>query len=284
MKLYFSINSSDQLFALRDSIEKANILYSFAYSKNLKITEVLSIANRYLILDSGAFSVWQSGKTVVLDDYISWIASLQKQVCLDDVIFINLDVIPGEFGRKPTATEVHSACEESLANYRKIRSLFPTLKIMPVYHEHDPIGYLKEYLSTDCYLLGISPANDSSTTARAVWLDTVFSRVGLKKRCHGLAVLSERLLKRFPFYSVDAATWIRAAAFGQASKFSTKEGKMMTYNYREKISALKYMNRDIVDISSKQYSARRLSFVYSLSAYEKYLTELWKKRGVVWND
>lgn len=52
------------------------------------------------MLDSGAFSAWNAGKTVSLDDVKrAYAAFLNKaEELFDEVWLINLDVIPGERG------------------------------------------------------------------------------------------------------------------------------------------------------------------------------------------
>ena len=60
---------------------KLNILIAYPYFNN-QILETLKNADidYNLIIDSGAYSVWNSGKTITLDEYCSFLDKVSKEI------------------------------------------------------------------------------------------------------------------------------------------------------------------------------------------------------------
>lgn len=86
-----------------------------------------------LMIDSGAFSVWKSGASVNLDEYISFCKKYEE----DLQVIVALDVIPGNAKDKGRLTKeaIQKACEEGWENYLKMLSAgLPKSKVIPVFH------------------------------------------------------------------------------------------------------------------------------------------------------
>lgn len=181
--------------------------------------------SRLLMIDSGAFTVWSKGATVDLDSYI--------QFCLDNPqvsYYVNLDVIPGRFRQKKTIQSPIActwAAEEGWDNYQKmIEHGVPKNKLIPVFHRSDPIYILKRYLNAGVKYIGISPANDDTTSQKIDWLKEIrpylFDGNTPVVKTHGFAVTSYRLMTchdkkqgwEWEWHSVDSASWKLAAAWG----------------------------------------------------------------------
>ena len=98
-------------------------------SSNLKYLE-------NLMIDSGAFSVWKSGLSVDLNEYIRFCLKYK-----DDLqVIVALDVIPGSIKDKGRLTKeaIQKACEEGWENYLKMLSAgLPKSKVVPVFHQFD---------------------------------------------------------------------------------------------------------------------------------------------------
>lgn len=166
-----------------------------------------------LILDSGAFSAWTKKVEIKIDDYIAFIKSTI------DVVdhYVNLDVIPAEFGRKPTEEEVEASAQASWDNmvYMESEGLHP----IPVYHMGEGLEWLDKLINHGCDYIGISPANDRTTKQKIEWLDMVFNHICDKDgipciKTHGFGVTSLPILYRYPWYSCDSMSWLRHAAYG----------------------------------------------------------------------
>ena len=94
----------------------------------------------------------------------------------------------------------------------------PKEKLMHVFHQGDNFKWLDKIVSLEPRYIALSPANDKCTSDRSYWLDECMKYVCIKKkplaRLHGLAVTSPKLINRYPWYSVDSATWIISAGLG----------------------------------------------------------------------
>ena len=167
----------------------------------------------WLILDSGAFSAWTRKVTINIDDYIAYIKANQHLVAA----YVNLDVIPGEFGRVPSDEEVEASAAQGFENmlYMEKHGLHP----MPVYHMGESLKWLDKMIDHGCDYIGISPANDRTTDQKRDWLDMVFDHIcdadGWPKiKTHGFGVTSIPLMMRYPWYTADSTSWILFGVYG----------------------------------------------------------------------
>lgn len=172
--------------------------------------------SRLLMLDSGAFSVWNSGSTIDFEEYISFCK--RRPHCS---YYVNLDVIPGVPGNKRSLTKdsIEASCKAGWQNYRRMIEKLPMDKVIPVYHQNDPIRWLDKYLAFGVKYIGISPANDNATSGKLKWMSTLrktlFSNGEPVVRTHGFAVTSYDLMRYWQWHSVDSASWKLTAAWGQ---------------------------------------------------------------------
>lgn len=262
-----------QLILMND-IKAPNILISFAYSK---IISDLRYEPEYLILDSGAFTAWNSGTQVDIEAYANW--ALANQSKAKKVVAVNLDVIPGEAGRTSTRQERLDGMKQSLINADYLRSR--GLEVMEVYHQDEPLVFLDtllDRLPVDG-ILGISPRNDVSLKSRIEWQQLVlrhfYKRFGVEKlpKTHGLAVTSFDAMKAFPYYSVDSSTWTTSMRFGQ---YITEWGKA---------KKLEQIIPKTGEMNSKE--AVLVGLRKSVESYIQVgigITSLWERRGVKWKD
>jgi len=158
-----------------------------------------------IMLDSGAFSVWNSGKTVDLQEYIQFCKGCKKA---DH--FVNLDVIPDD------KISVELAAEQGMANYKIIRKALPKHSFIPVVHQGENLQWIDRYEKLGVDYIGISPSNACSKEERRQWLLAVKKHLGKRKmKCHGFGVAALELLECFDWYSVDSTTWAMHAQVWQ---------------------------------------------------------------------
>ncbi len=171
-----------------------------------------------LIIDSGAFSAWNSNMPIVLDDYVKVLKDFSTYLHLfKEVHIVNLDVIPGSPNQKVTYEQVESAAEEGLQNYIKLLNL--DLKgyssIIHVFHQGESISLLKRILQLNPTYIGISPSNSSTTQQRQFWLDEAFKHLPQSIHAHGFAVTSHQLMYQYPWFSVDSISWFILGVYGK---------------------------------------------------------------------
>lgn len=171
-----------------------------------------------MLLDSGAFSAWTKKIEIDIDEYIDFYHKHKNYI---DYI-INLDVIPGEWGRTATKEEAAIACEKGFENYYyMLEHNVPHEKLLHVFHQGDSFTYLDRLFEECTDYICISPANDKTTDQKRKWLETVYGDYvcATKKRMprvrtHGLGVTALDLLWEYPFYSVDSTSWTLTSRFG----------------------------------------------------------------------
>jgi len=188
-------------------------LLSAAYEKEIwsHLTYCIDadVEGRDLIIDSGAFTAWNSGKPMTLDKLHYLLDKLLKKAPQHNYYFIALDVIPGEAGRMATADEIKTAVDESVKNFDIQLERYGKM-VLPVFHTGEDISLLHHYFNLTDYVC-LSPNQNMSEMQRFNWVNNVYLK---DKKFHGLATTGNRMLGGFDWYSVDSAGWLMVAAMG----------------------------------------------------------------------
>lgn len=179
---------------------------------DLKLSELPDVTLD-VIIDSGAFSAWVKETSVDLSKYIEYIHHFKGS----PHTYINLDVIPGAFGRIPSREEVEASAAAGYQNLKLMEK--EGLRPMPVFHQGEDFKWLYKMLEDGYDFIGISPANDRTTSQRIVWLDNVFHMLTNSQgeplvKTHGLAATGLKILQRYPWYSCDSTSWRVAGDLG----------------------------------------------------------------------
>lgn len=110
-------------------------------------------------------------------------------------------------------------------------------------------------------------ANDSLP-----YLDKIFNITRDKVKVHGLAMTKTTLIEKYPFFSVDSTSPLSTVIFGRYSR------PIMAFNEREDIFKAK-------SIECYDDDWQRLEkAIVETKLTQDYITELWKKKGVKWDD
>lgn len=276
MKIYLALPSSGLLISSLNQVKYPNILCSFAYKNAVNH---IDYEMKQLTLDSGAFTAWNSGGSVDIDEYAQYCLDWMKKV--PHLRAVNLDVIPGEAGRTSTQYERELGMKESLKNADYLRS--KGLSVEEVFHQDEPFEFLDLLVQRlpKGQVLCISPRNDVSKKQRLAWLQKVLAHlvktVGKDNlpKMHGLAVTSKDLMLAFPFYSVDSSTYINAARFGVTHDYDgsgIKTSDVLGFNVKN---------------TTDQAGAMRQMILMSVDYYQRMeamVTTTWKRRGISWEE
>jgi hypothetical protein len=174
-----------------------NVLVSQIYLKEKEIEFLVSRKGQYnLIVDSGAFTAFNAGKTVDLDAYCDMIKRLEF---LQPFEYVQLDVIGNH--------------EETMRNYLKMRDM--GLNPVPVFTRGAPLEMLEKFYEMTDYVFigGIARAKSDPENAFVRW---IASKVG-KRKMHLLGVTRNDAVNAARPYSVDSSTWIQCARYGNLS-------------------------------------------------------------------
>lgn len=174
-----------------------------------------------LFIDSGAFSAHTKGKVVDLEDYISYVNSIDEHV----YVFAQLDKIPGTFGLEHTIEEVAEGAEKSWENYLYMKDKVKSRdKLMPIFHQGEDFKWLKnmlEYTHEDgshIKYIGISSNNNESIKGKINWFQKAFSIIAKSSnpnvKVHAFGMVIPKVLTQMPFTSADSTGWIMTGANG----------------------------------------------------------------------
>jgi hypothetical protein len=273
MKMIFSAASNNKW--LDGLIELGATSFLFSFENKGVIKQVRYLSTKYadrkflILIDSGAFSVFNRGMKLDLDLYCQFIEKVKAVPTPHEIYFINVDVIPQAKGTTPTAAEIERACEQGLENYMKLRSRGHNT--LHTFHQFDDFKYLdiiRNECDTDHYIC-ISPANDQSLESRTHWLREVTKQIKTTTRTHCLGLTAHKILEQLPVFSADSSTWRAGARYGVV--FDWENFVMM------KKQDLTTSNCIFYDPKNHCYDATR----YHLNI-ETHLTRIWDERGVIW--
>lgn len=201
-----------------------NRLFSYAYPEELKkwidrIDEKKGEGK--VIIDSGAFSAWNAGREIDIDDYIDF-ATTYSHILESKgkkVRVVNLDVIPGEKGSTSSICRYNSkVIKEAATKGFKNLLYFLQKGIIPihVFHQGEDFKWLERMCEKTDYI-GVSPANDVAIKQKKLWIKKVFDFLYINKikvDTHGFGIFGFDLIKDFPFTSCDATTSRLQAGYG----------------------------------------------------------------------
>lgn len=147
------------------------------------------------ILDSGAYSAWNSGKVIDFDELCKEAGS----------------------GRwdEAVALDVVGDAQASLENARKMKER--GLHVMPVFHFGEPWHILQAY-KDEFGRIGLSCRFGEPKAKSMAWLDQCFSRA-YPSQFHSFGWVSEEMLMRFPFTTADTASWHTGIRFGKGQAY-----------------------------------------------------------------
>jgi hypothetical protein len=215
-----------------------------------------------VIIDSGAFTAWTTGKSINPKDYAAWALDFDKRWRdkFASLEFMNLDVIGDQDG-----TWRNLSILEGLG-----------MKPLPIITYGVDLKHLDRALENYDYIAlgGLVPYTRQKDKLRA-WLNACFSRVmayhkktGTMRRLHLLGVTTDWVLKRYPCYSSDSSSWVSCLRFGGGDAAGIKQ--LPRYNESEGAMA--------ATIHTLRSEIRKYKKM------EQEATNLWKSRGIIWDD
>lgn len=103
-----------------------------------------------------------------------------------------------------------------------------------------------------------------------------------KCRVHGFAMTNQRVMQRFPFYSVDSSSWTAVNRYGVIYKFS--KGHMNQLKTTEAHFLKHALNPELMSHKrDRATQMRKLALTaVEFRKLEAYTTKLWLSRGINW--
>jgi len=229
-----------------------NLLHS-AYFLEYRIRIDHRVQACNLLVDSGGYSARQHGHTIDVRDYAKFLNEN------DIKLAFNLDT---------------NDPEETLRNQALLDAACPRCKIIPVYHYSDFVdrrwrSLIDEYTEKYDFIAtgGVAGASIPEEGLQA-FLRFVFSKTTDKVRVHGLGITRVEVMLRYPFYSVDSTSWLAPMKWGTTRR---RDGGIGTG---------KWLQFYVTEVPHKRRLHEELHHVMET---EKYVTSIWKSRGVDWD-
>lgn len=263
MNIHLAGHSADREMEQKVKPESQNHLATFADKKEVDNT-VLSVIDLRprVIIDSGAFTAWTSGKPIDPRDYAKWALDFRDrwEHKMQALYFMNLDVIGDQ-----DASWVNQSILEGLG-----------LKPIPIITFGADKKHLIRALDNYDYIAlgGLVPYTRDKVKLQK-WLDFCFAIImkkykatGVMPKIHLLGITTDWVLKRYPCFSSDSSTWVSCLRFGDGSAAGIKQ----IPRYKESDGA---MSATIHTLRSEIRKYKKM---------EQEATNLWTKRGIIFND
>lgn len=174
-------------------IAPLNILVAYPYFKKPVVEQLKRFKkNSYrLIVDSGAFTAWNIGKTIRLDDYCRFLDSIEH---LRPFNAVQLDV----FGDP----------EKTWENFLIMKKR--GFDVMPVFTRGDSLERLEEMYSYTDYIMfgGITIGGKNINYVK--W----FMENNKQRAVHWLGFCNVDFIKHFKPFSVDSSSWASGSRYG----------------------------------------------------------------------
>lgn len=181
------------------------LLDSYHYVSKQRSVDMIRKSGKKVFLDSGAFSMWSLGAKIDLPAYCNYIKRNEDIIeKVDGILMASvMDSIGDALG--------------TYQNQKRMEELGVTP--LPCWHFGEPTEYGEYYAANYDYItLGGLVAQESWQIDN--WLDEVFEKYlvdgagRLKTRVHGFGVAAPALMRKFPFTSCDASSWVQGAKSG----------------------------------------------------------------------
>lgn len=205
----------------KDHYKPVHILESYHYIQNGRILPSIKKNKDSIFLDSGAFSMFTQQIEVDLRAYAEFIQENKKLIHVAS----NLDVI-GRGNEKG-----------SYKNQKKLEKYGAT--ISPVHHARDEDKWLERYIDEGYDYIFLGGMVPESTKYLEPWLDRIWDKYltdkyGVPKvKVHGFGLTTDRLMLKYPWYSVDSTSWAIVAGMGSIVVPMVRKNKlhrMVTYS------------------------------------------------------
>lgn len=211
-----------------------------------------------VIIDSGAFTAFTTGKVIKPQDYGKWALGFKDrwEDKMSFLRFMNLDVIGDQ-----DASWINQLILEKMG-----------INPIPIVTYGADLKHLHRAINNYDYIAlgGLVPYSNQKQKLQ-VWLDKCFKLIvakfkhtGVMPKVHLLGITTDWVLKRYPCYSSDSSSWVTCLRFGSGKAAGIKQ----LPRYKESNAAL----------AATIHTLR--SEIKKYQKMEAEATSLWAKRGV----
>ena len=194
-------------------------LFSYYYHKMPNNGVSFDVTESYklgldLFLDSGAYTAFTQDVNITIDAYSSWI---NKHGNL--------------FTTRSNLDDTNKNEQLSYDNLKALETL--GCIVQPVFHAREDPCWLVKYLDEGYSYIFIGGMVPETTQWLMSWLDEIFSKYLSNKdgtprvKLHGFGLTDQKLMFRYPWYSVDSTSWLMTGNFGSCTFLDKSTGKLV---------------------------------------------------------
>lgn len=198
MNQYFAVTSAEDMCSMK-YLTHRNILISYFYWDTRIRDEYMEHRTRFgeLFMDSGAFSFYNSKKTVNIDDYI--------------------ETLKRDKIKKYSALDVIGDPKATLENFKIMKDA--GLDPIPTFHINTDGEYLKYYLEHEKHLAigGMVGAQNIVGNLDKIWRTIIQINPDIK--VHGFGVTNADIALRYPWASIDGSSFNTIVKFSRAREW-----------------------------------------------------------------
>ena len=253
------------------------VMASYAWLRKPKARRAVEngIPAEKLLVDSGEYSAWTGTvDSISADEYADWLIEhpfFERFITMDRIGF-----------PKITWEQTERLWDRGL-------------KPVPVYHitsDQREDQWIRRYLEhPDVDMLAIGnligwgtrPGRQRPALDRAWRVIAEYEQDGMPPRIHGLGIMSRWAMERYPWRSVDASTPVAGARYGRS--FTEDFEVPLSLGYGGKERGRRYVRDQdwAVIATGKQFHLKvMLRNFRHVVKEEARITELWRRRGIVW--
>jgi hypothetical protein len=178
-----------------------------------------------MVWDSGAWSVFNSGKTIDIDKHAQWV--IEQQARGSEARYVGLDVI-----RNGPA---------SIKNWKYQTRL--GAKVEPVMHYGEPLSYLDTYVPNETGWLslgGLAQRTRGQDLLDGIsFFAAVVKATGGAVKLHGMGATHPTLARKIPFDSADSTYWFSGERYGLMPLFDRQIGDFRKYKYKTRHASMR---------------------------------------------
>ena len=207
MKIYLATTSVD------DVIKKHGFYYLFSYhyfKNKIHVLQELKM-DKNIFIDSGAFSAFNSGAVIDIDEYSKYLLKLSPN------LYAGLDVIG----------DPHKTLENN-----KYMEINYGLNPIPTFHMGEEIEHLSKFMKYPYIALGGMVMSENIIP----WLDGVWNYLLLNNssiKVHGFGMTNQIIIDRYPWHSIDSTSFDRAQRFGIVTLYNELKNEIYTIHLDE---------------------------------------------------
>ena len=249
MKIYFAVKENNEpIYLPKHGL--TNLLMSYHhYSKNKILVKKLISDGNDIFIDSGAFSAYNSGSYIDIDDYCKFL----------------IDVGATHYA----ALDVIGDAQKTLENQRYMEQQYG-LKPIPTFHMGEPADFALRLAENYDY---IAIGGMVFSEGIEYWLDNLWAdllKINKNIKCHGFGMTNSKLIAKYPWYSIDSSSFKSGRRFGRLILFNKYTNQLITEDFNDWVKKYAELTRDdeILENSAFRYE---LTDVLSAKSYVKFV-------------